>query len=204
VTHYRLTPHRTALIEEAKSLYRSETPKAIAIARLRELANGDLDELHAASERATDRSSKRKNPQEAIAAGFILHMASGRENTTVEAVSAPSLSANEQRLRELPKQTAFAELLELEPRLSSALAVAEEIASETSGAASSEDRTEPSPRFLNSVHKKILRELKPLVGPDANSSSAILRSETAIYVAVTYLLEVIFGPPKFREYWQPR
>jgi hypothetical protein len=203
VKRYPLTPERKALVAEAQRLYRTQVSKGDAIKRLRLINNGERRELWAAA--TTIRTPMRDN-KEAVAVGTILRLAASPYTEAHRiTLNLPEPSQEEKRLRRLPGDVAFSELLEREPRLSEALAIAEQSGLEAQQAGllerDAKHQTKSSHARQKSVDKLLRQSLTPLVGPKADTSSPLLGSNAAFAIAFIHLEEVAGVRPKPTDPW---
>jgi hypothetical protein len=205
VKRYPLTPERKALIAEAHQLYRSRTPKDEAIQRLRIMSGGDRSELWAASTRIR---VPLRNNHEASAVTVILVEAarpySEANHVPANAWKLPEPSSEEWRLTRLPREEAFAELLELEPRLSEAMAVAHAMSGEMQPVASRISAPRHTIKALTAkqraAHKRLLSMVTPIAGAKSNATSPLLRTNAAAAVALMHL-EDVAGIHFNDDYW---
>jgi hypothetical protein len=195
VKRHLLTPGRKALITEAYELHRSHTPKSEAITRLRIMSNGDRSELWAASTRV---QTPLRDNHEAVAVKLILVEAarpySEGHRIPDSAWKLPEPSSEEQRLRRLPHETAFAELLDLEPRLSEALAVARTMAGEVQTVPRRISVSKREAKALTAKQraetKRLVSVVRPILGAKSHATLPLLQTNTAAAIAVMHLMDI--------------
>lgn len=175
----RLTPARRNLITQAKQMYRQRTPLSSAVNRLQVLVGDDRSELLKASDGV---KWHRDDPAEYKAVTLVLQAAAQPERFWPQPAT-----PEEEHLANLSHEEAFQLLAEMEPRLIPMAHSYKEVRLVSPLNVLGEDFDREKRMSDLRLRQTIFEGVRPLVGPEADTNTPLLKTVTAMYAVGHYL-----------------